>query len=79
MMQAYLHNKMDKQVIKLFFYLSNEMYNAKESRMIDDYITYVLALKACANIKDVQGGKEIHRYILKNRKYYDCNNQNGYL
>ena len=70
MMQAYLENDMNDQVIRLFF--SNEMDNGR-SDMIDD-VSCLLALKACSNNKDEQNGKKIERFILSNKNYHSLNN-----
>lgn len=64
-MQAYLDNGMNDQVIKLFF--SNEMYNGNLN-VIDD-IGLMIALQACSNNKDKDNGKEIHNFIVNKTKY----------
>ena len=65
MMQAYLDNKKDKEVV--------EMYNRRSRQMIDD-VSCVLALKACSNIKDNKNGEKICNFILDNRQYDNLNN-----
>ena len=62
MMQTYLDNDMNNEVIKLFF--SDEMYNNKHqvSNTIDD-VSCLLALKACGNVKDKENGRKIHNFI----------------
>ena len=65
MMQAYLDNHMNKQVIKLFF--SNKILDP-------DDVSCLVALKACSNMKDKENGKKIHNLILQNTKYTTCQN-----
>ena len=62
MMQAYLDNDMNTEVLKLFFEMSSG-----SSKMIN-HVSCILALKACGNVKDKENGEQIINFILNNMK-----------
>ena len=65
MMQAYLENDMNDDVIGLFCSMDKDI--------IDD-VSWLIGLKACCNMTDSKNGKKIHDIILNDKKYTSGNN-----
>merc|ERR1712228_25465 len=61
MMSVYIENNDYKNALKLYDEIeSNALKTKYENILANNQITHLLALKACANLRDLEKGKEIH-------------------